>query len=95
LLISFLSCTLHAHYRYKKFREAKDLSTKTEAERRAIFGSAMTKKDDATPAGLSSGDVFRTIKSSVGSGDSDEDSDKDKKRAKKEKKDKKDKKKSK
>lgn len=32
--------------RYKKIREAKDLSTKTEAERRAIFGSSKSKENN-------------------------------------------------
>mmetsp|Transcript_4113 Transcript_4113/g.8392 ORF Transcript_4113/g.8392 Transcript_4113/m.8392 type:complete len:211 (+) Transcript_4113:24-656(+) len=51
--------TISVGMKYKKMREAKDMSTKTEAERRAILGSAMTltslshnnsEKDDAFAA---------------------------------------------
>ena len=80
-------------HRYKKFREAKDLSTKTDAEKRAIFGASMP----ALSASSKSASTTNSARSSEpdcssGSSSSDEEVVKKSKKAKKDKKEKKEKK---
>ena len=82
-------------HRYKKFREAKDLSTKTDAEKRAIFGASMpTLSMSVSSKSASTTNSARSSEPdcSSGSSSSDEEVVKKSKKAKKDKKEKKEKK---
>jgi predicted nucleotidyltransferase len=67
----FILCDV-AH-RYKKMREAKDMTTKTEAEKRAIFGSAMTRKtaSSTTAAGTAPSSSTSSEASTTAGGEED------------------------
>jgi hypothetical protein len=54
--------------RYKKITESKNIGSKTAADKKAIFGSAMTKQSAVEVEGSSADvDVFKTIKQSTSS----------------------------
>lgn len=92
--------SLYTHYlavsppllhRYKKFREAKDLSTKTDAEKRAIFGASMPTLSSSSKS-ASTTNSARSSEPDSSSSSSDEEVVKKSKKAKKDKKEKKEKK---
>ena len=104
-LISPFFCLLlssHNLYRYKKHSEAKDLSSKSLADKRAIFGAAMsypslsssaknkTSSNTSSEASDASNDVFSKIKGISAAETNGDESKKEKKSSKKAKKSKKD-----
>ena len=78
--------------RYKKFREAKDLSTKTDAEKRAIFGASMPALSTSSKSASTTNSARSSEPDCSSSSSSDEEVVKKSKKAKKDKKEKKEKK---